>query len=358
MAAVIVLAACTKQESVDLSAYTQTTVVDSDIYLRSLSAKVINDSVRLVYGDERTQTLKYAAVTSSSSECSYIDKVDTIEKNNSCLGYHNYVVTDKAEYLVYEEYKSQKDMYFKVLNRRFGKSNWTVDIISLNCSSYNSFDYDNNLFIMYPTEHKIAVKQYDNGLASVTYTDDEAKAFDLNIVPSNEPQRKYVYYTDNNTLYEKSVNISKTSKYAAQCDTTRTVGNNIKLYDVFIDINNRSNLIYYNEGKHALYLDLADSEPVLMGYFANLYCINSVFINDKVYFVISTTKTTADGQINYEIALIYIDKNGEYRESSLVKTDLPISIMKSVCFDNRVCIIYGYTELCISRIDTGVITHL
>lgn len=357
--AVIVLFGCTKQQAVDLSTFTQTTTVDSDIYLRSLSAKVINDSVRLVYGDERTQTLKYAEVTSSSSQCSYIDKVDTVEKYNSCLGYHNYVVTDKAEYLVYEEYKSQKDMYFKVLNRKFGKSNWTVDIISINCSTFNSFGYDNNLFIMYPTEHNITIKQYDSGLASVAYKDDDnAKAFDLKIVPSNEPQKKFVYYTDNNALYEKTINISKSTKYSVECIATRHIDNNVKLYDTFVDINNRSNLIYYNEGKHALYLALADSEPVLMGYFANLYCINSVVINDKVYFIVSTTKTTQDNQINYELALIYIDKNGDYQESSLLKTDLPISIMTSVCFDNNIYMIYGYTELSISKINTDIITRL
>ena len=143
------LFACTKRQPLDLTAFTKTTVIDSNIYLRSLSAKVINDTVRLVYGDECTQTLKYATVTPTSAECVYIDKVDTNEKYNSCLGYHNYVVTDKAEYLVYEEYKSQKDLYFKIINRRFGKTNWTVDIVSINCSNFDSFDYDNKFYCLF-----------------------------------------------------------------------------------------------------------------------------------------------------------------------------------------------------------------
>ena len=57
-----------------------------------------------------------------------------------------------------------------------------------------------------------------------------------------------------------------------------------------------------------------------------------------------------------ELSLIYQQSETEYKEGLLLNTSVPISIMNSIYYNNKLQIIYGYNDLSITSVDIYVIS--
>lgn len=347
----LLVLSCRKEEDIDLSEYVSESVADSDIYLRSISAHNVEDSLRIVYCDELTQALKYALFTETECEISYIDKVDTSEKHNANMGVHGYEQTDGREYLVYEEYKSEKKMYFKAINRRLGKPSWTVDILGVNPSEFLTFSYDNNLFIMY-TDDCLITKQYDSGLAAVRMSEDIRGIINPQLYQNQSSDTFYLYCTENNMLAQRTMRISQSSKYQIDTIDSTAIAENIKAYTVSLDDDNRPYLLYYNENDRTMTLRDPDYDrPQLMGYYSTIYALESIFINGKVYFVVSSIIPDEEGPLSYQLTLIYQDNNNIWKEGSLITTPAPVYQLCLAEYHNNLYIIYGINSLKLAKVE-------
>ncbi|MBR6200981.1 MAG: hypothetical protein IKQ61_12055 [Spirochaetales bacterium] len=343
---------CTKQEvHLDLSELVSESVADTDIYLRSISVHKVDDSLRIVYCDEQTQALKYAAFTESDCDISYIDKVDTSEKHNANMGVHGYECTGGTEYLVYEEYKSEKKMYFKAINRRAGKPSWTVDILGANPSEFLTFSYDDNLFIMY-TDDRLLAKQYDSGLAAVRMTEDIRGIISPRLYKNEESDTLYLYCIENNMLAQRTMHISKPDKYQIDTIDATPIAENIKAYTVSLDDAGGRYMLCYNE--NALTLTLLDpniAEPKLMGYYSTVYALESIIIDGQFYCVVSSIVPDEESPLTYQLTLIYRDKNDNWQEGSLITTAAPVYQMALAEYHGNMYIVYGINSLKIARVD-------
>ena len=343
---------CTKKEvNLDLSESVSESVVDTDVYLRSISVHNVGDSLRIIYCDEQTQALKYALFTESDCTISYIDKVDTSEKHNANMGVHGYEVVGNREYLVYEEYKSEKKMYFKVINRRFNKPSWTLDIAGVNPTEFLTFSYDDNLFIMY-TDDRLIAKQYDSGLASVRISEEIRGVINPRLYKNNSSDTFYLYCIENNMLAQRKMRIAKNSSYHIETLESAAVGENVKAYSVSLDAANRPYLLIYNENDYTMTLHDPDAaKPQLMGYYSNVYALESIIIDGHIYFVVSSVVPEENNPLTYQMTLIYCDNKGNWQEGSLIQTSAPVYQLCLAEYRNQLYIIYGINSLIMAQVN-------
>ena len=349
---IMVLSCTKKEEDLDLSEYVSESVADNDIYLRSLSAHNVDNSLRIIYCDEQTQALKYALFTEAECEISYIDKVDTSEKHNANMGVHGYEYTGGREYLVYEEYKSEKKMYFKAINRRLGRPSWTVDILGANPSEFLTFTYDDNLFIMY-TDDRLITKQYDSGLASVSMSEEIRGIINPHLYRKSA-DTFCLYCTENNMLSQRTLRISKHDKYRIDTIESAAIAENVKSYTVSLDSDGQSYLLYYNENDWTMTLLESDSDkPQIMGYYSTIYALESIIIGGQVYFVVSSIVPDEEGPLTYQLTLIYRDNKGNWQEGSLIQTSAPVYQLCLAEYHGTMYIIYAINSLNIARVELG-----
>ncbi|MBP5450112.1 MAG: hypothetical protein J6Y01_08380 [Spirochaetales bacterium] len=348
----VLLLSCTKKETnLDLSDHVFENVIDNDIYLRSISYRVIDDILRIVYCDERTQSLKYAAFTEKECNISYIDKVDTSEKHNANMGVHGYEAVGGREYLVYEEYKSEKKNYFKAINRRFDKPSWTVDILGVNPSEFVTFSDDGNLFIMY-TDDRLITKQYDGGLASVRMSEDIRGLINPRLYKNDNNDTFYLYGIENNILSQRTMHITKQD--GCRIDTTESVGigENIKAYSVCLNSDNRPYLIYFNETDRTMTIsDPNEEKPQLLGYFNTVYALDSIMTDGNIYFVVSSIVPQETEPLTFQMTLIYRDNSGVWQEGTLCQTESPVYQVRLAEYHGQLYVIYGINSLILAKVE-------
>ena len=326
-------------------------VIDNDIYLRSISYRVIDDILRIVYCDERTQSLKYAAFTEKECNISYIDKIDTSEKNNANMGVHGYEAVGRREYLVYEEYKSEKKNYFKAINRRFDKPSWTVDILGVNPSEFVTFSYNDNLFIMYTDDHVIT-KLYDNGLASVRMSEEIQGLVNPRLYKNEKADTFYLYGIENNILSQRTMHIMNQGVYKIETQKSVGIGENIKVYCVCLDSDNKPYIVYFNETDRTMTIsDPNEEKPQLLGYFNTVYALDSIMTDGNIYFVVSSIVPQETEPLTFQMTLIYRDNSGVWQEGTLCQTESPVYQVRLAEYHGQLYVIYGINSLILARVE-------
>ncbi len=350
---------CTKKENDNPKDFSSNKIIDTDIYARANSIAKNDTKLCGVYTDEKTLGLKRFEIDenlANEPSISFIDKVGNELKSSSSDKYI-YIVDKERESLIYKDQKTDTKRILKYIVKNIDKKNWTIYPQNISPTEYAIFEHNNKVYLIY-YEDSFSVGLFENNMVKKINSSLVKNSKELyNLKISKIDNIIKIYFTnENGELLENTYKIGDKDNIEFSFQKSDLIDTNIKNYDVNMNNEYKSSILYYKESDSSLNF-YRDGKKEVVGYFNDIYALHLIELNNKLMFCLSIMEQKREGEEIFSYPFLFIypkeksKKKIEWLEKEFFSSEIPILSISSLADENNLYILTGSNSLTLIKID-------
>ena len=358
------LLSCSKNNKNNQEGFIKTKIIDNDIYVRANSIEKYKTKIYGIYTDEKSLALKKFEIDKNLEtdlSISFVDKVDNELKTTGSNDTYIYKIDNEYENILYKDQKTDTKRILKYITKNIDEEMWTIYPQNISPIEYAPFIYnDKTYLIYYDTTFSVGIFENNNiKKTNFNLIKNSKEIYNLKITKLNDIVKIY-FINENKELLENSYKITnKNNNIEFLPQKTELIDRDIKIYDVKIDEEYKSSILYYREKDNSLNF-YKDGKKDIVGYFSDIYALNLIYLDKRFLFCISTLSTTnqnkkTEDKYSYPFILIYTKdkskKNIKWLEKELLSSEIPILSISSTIDKENLFILVGSNNLTLIKID-------
>ena len=369
------LLSCSKNRENNQKNSIKTKIIDTDIYVRAVAIEKYEIYIYGIYTDEKTLGLKRFEINKdleTNLSISFVDKVGNELKTTGSSDKYIYKIDNGSESILYKDQKTDTKRILKYITKNIDEKTWTIYPQNISPKEYATFVYNDKIYVVYYEDTFYMGIIENNNIKKTNFNliKNSKELHSLKITKFNDTIKIY-FINENNELLENSYKITDKNNVEFLLQKTNLIDGDIKTYDVKIDGEGKSLILYYKEKDNSLnfYREGNLNKEVakdIVGYFNDIYAIHLINLNEKFIFCISTLSITDQGKkidynkkteerFSYPFILIYpknkSKKTVKWYEEELFLSEIPILSINSTIDEESLYILTGNNNLTLIKID-------